>query len=137
MSDLISRQSVINAIANTCFWLSADNWEELTKCINSIPSVLNDRPTGGDLISREEAKAQVKACYRVAECMEELGNLYEEVIDSIPSTEITDYAKAIREYCEKKRVNCANCPFYNRDRLLSCNLGDPCMSWDLPKGDDE
>lgn len=38
MSDLISRQAVINAIANTCFWLSADNWEELTKCINSIPS---------------------------------------------------------------------------------------------------
>jgi hypothetical protein len=35
--DFISRQAVINAIANTCFWLSADNWEELTKCINSIP----------------------------------------------------------------------------------------------------
>lgn len=34
--DCISRQAVINAIANTCFWLSADNWEELTKCINSI-----------------------------------------------------------------------------------------------------
>lgn len=39
--DLISRQAVINAIANTCFWLSADNWEELTECINSIPSVEN------------------------------------------------------------------------------------------------
>lgn len=34
--DCISRQAVINTIANTCFWLSADNWEELTKCINSI-----------------------------------------------------------------------------------------------------
>ena len=39
--DLIGRQAVINAIANTCFWLSADNWEELTGCINSIPSVEN------------------------------------------------------------------------------------------------
>lgn len=39
--NLISRQAVINAIANTCFWLSADNWEELTKCINSIKSVEN------------------------------------------------------------------------------------------------
>lgn len=39
--DLISRQAVINAIANTCFWLSADNWEELTKCINSIPPAEN------------------------------------------------------------------------------------------------
>lgn len=41
MSDLISRQATINAIANTCFWLSADNWEELIKCINSIPPVEN------------------------------------------------------------------------------------------------
>lgn len=37
--DAISRQSVINAIANTCFWLSADKWEELTECINSISTV--------------------------------------------------------------------------------------------------
>jgi hypothetical protein len=37
--DCISRQAVINAIANTCFWLSADNWKELTKCINSISPV--------------------------------------------------------------------------------------------------
>lgn len=39
--DLISRQAVINAIANTCFWLSADNWKELIKCINSIQPVEN------------------------------------------------------------------------------------------------
>jgi len=37
--DLICRQAVINAIANTCFWLSAKDWEELTKCIDSIPPV--------------------------------------------------------------------------------------------------
>lgn len=54
MSDLISRQSVINTIANTCFWLSADNWEELVNCINSIPSVENkeefDGMTNGEVI---------------------------------------------------------------------------------------
>ena len=88
MSDLISRQAVINAIANTCFWLSADNWEELTKCINSIPSA-----------------------------------------------DIIDHARAIKEYCEKERINCAECPFYNRERNLSCVLCDPCMSWDLPEGE--
>lgn len=44
--DCISRQSVINAIANTCFWLSADNWEELTKCINSISPVTPTRKKG-------------------------------------------------------------------------------------------
>lgn len=39
--DLISRQTVINAIANTCFWLSGDDWNELIECINSIPSAEN------------------------------------------------------------------------------------------------
>lgn len=37
--DCVSRQTVINRIANTCFWLSADNWNELIKCINSISPV--------------------------------------------------------------------------------------------------
>ena len=32
-------QAVINAIANTCFWLSSDDWEELVKCIDSISPV--------------------------------------------------------------------------------------------------
>ena len=39
MDDLISRQAVVNAIANTCFWLSADDWKELMECISSLPSV--------------------------------------------------------------------------------------------------
>ena len=41
MSDLIDRQAVINAIANTCFWLSSNDWNELIDCIYSIPSVEN------------------------------------------------------------------------------------------------
>lgn len=43
-SDAISRQAVINAIANTCFWLSSDNWKELMKCINSIPPINSQEP---------------------------------------------------------------------------------------------
>jgi len=39
-TDLISRQKVINAIANTCFWLSADNWDELMETIDSVPSAV-------------------------------------------------------------------------------------------------
>ena len=51
--DVISRQAVINAIANTCFWLSADNWEELTKCINSI-SPARQQPKTGHWIDSED-----------------------------------------------------------------------------------
>lgn len=43
MSDLINRQTVINAIANTCFRISADDWAELMKCIDSIKPVENTR----------------------------------------------------------------------------------------------
>ena len=38
-----------------------------------------------DLISREIVKEQAKASYHVAESMEQLGNLYEDCIDAIPS----------------------------------------------------
>lgn len=36
MSEYIKKQDIINAIANTCFWLSADNWDELIKAINGV-----------------------------------------------------------------------------------------------------
>lgn len=38
-----------------------------------------------DLISREAAKEQAKASYHVAESMEQLGNLYEDCINALPS----------------------------------------------------
>lgn len=44
--DCISRQEVINAIANTCFWLSGDDWNELMECINSLPYVTQKQKTG-------------------------------------------------------------------------------------------
>ena len=88
--DLISRQTVINAIANTCFWLSANNWEELTKCINSIPSA-----------------------------------------------DILEHARAIKEYCEKYDIQCVGCPFNSAKPNKWCELGVsslPC-DWDLPDGE--
>lgn len=38
-----------------------------------------------DLISREAVIEQAKASYHVAESMEELGNLYEDCINALPS----------------------------------------------------
>ena len=61
--DCISRQAVINAIANTCFWLSADNWNELIKCINSISSVENK----GEWI-KDEKMSIVFDIYRCSRC---------------------------------------------------------------------
>lgn len=53
--DCISRQAVINRIANTCFWLSADDWNELIECINSISPVTpaEKQQTCKDCVSRE------------------------------------------------------------------------------------
>lgn len=59
--DCISRQAVINAIANTCFWLSADNWEELTKCINSISST-TPHPKMGRWIQVDDKKCKCSEC---------------------------------------------------------------------------
>lgn len=38
-----------------------------------------------DLINREAVKEQAKASYHVAESMEQLGNLYEDCINALPS----------------------------------------------------
>lgn len=64
--DAISRQAVINAIANTCFWLSSDDWEELIKCINSIPPV-NPQPKTGywiELDSDDPYQYMCSECHR-------------------------------------------------------------------------
>ena len=86
MSDLISRQAVINAIANTCFWLSADNWEELTKCINSIPS-----------------------------------------------TDIMECAREIKDYCNQFS-KCEDCGCLNKNYCAFYTCPD---EWNLPEGEKE
>jgi len=58
-------------------------------------------------------------------------------VKSAPSADIMECARAIKEYCERERINCVECPFYNCERDLSCVLCDPCMSWDLPEGEKE
>ncbi len=44
--DVVSRQSIINSIANTNFWLSSDNWDELMEAINKVPTVRSQEPFG-------------------------------------------------------------------------------------------
>lgn len=91
MSDLISREAVINAIANT---------------------ILNGESLG----------------YVLAE----------EIVSEIPSADIMECARAIKEYCKKNLKTphfwCEGCPLYK----VMCQpvLSVPCM-WDLPEGEKE
>ena len=50
----VNRQEVVNTITNTCFWLSADNWSELMKCISSIPPVSIDIPIKSEWVSVDD-----------------------------------------------------------------------------------
>lgn len=67
--DTISRQAVINRIANTCFWLSADNWKELIKCINSISTVTpaEKQPLCEDTLEKIRAEILDEAEYAYAD----------------------------------------------------------------------
>ena len=90
MSDLISRQAVINAIADT---------------------ILNGESLG----------------YVLAE----------EIVSEIPSTDIMEYARAMKEYCKermKKPIWCNDCPLYEKVCFLFGNVPIPCK-WNLPEGE--
>lgn len=63
--DLISRQAVINSIANTNFWLSAENWQELMKAIDSVPSVQPEIKCIAKITMTDE---QVKEAFEKAKC---------------------------------------------------------------------
>ena len=89
------------------------------------------------LVNAEEVKARISQYWSTRSTSIITLPALRKVVDDTPSVDVLDQARAIKEYCDNKRVNCANCPFYNRERELSCVLRDPCMSWDLPKGDDE
>lgn len=45
-SDIISRQSAINAIENTDVEITAEEWDELTNAIKSLPPVETERKKG-------------------------------------------------------------------------------------------
>lgn len=87
MSDLISREAVINAIADT---------------------ILNGESLG----------------YVLAE----------EIVSEIPSTDIMECARAIKEYCKdrtNKPIWCNDCPLYEP----FCKINTPPNMWDLPEGE--
>lgn len=79
--DAISRQAVINAIANTCFWLSANNWEELTKCIDSLPSVKPQYTDAEIQKMQEMQQAEIEKAYELGKA-EEFDNL-EEMLEKL------------------------------------------------------
>jgi len=68
--DAISRQAVINTIANICFWLSADNWEELIKCINSIPSVTPQYTDAEIQKMQELEQAEIEKAYELGKAQQ-------------------------------------------------------------------
>ena len=51
-------------------------------------------------------------------------------IKAIPSADILDHARAIKENCKGK---CDTCPFSSAN-FLGCSVGRP-MYWDLPEGE--
>jgi len=87
--DAVSRQAVINAIANTCFWLSADNWKELTKCINSISPVTPQQNMGKWILS--------DGYWRCSNCREKVLLKFDKVV------------VRCREYIPIKSNYCPNC----------------------------
>ena len=86
MSDLISREAVINAIADT---------------------ILNGESLG----------------YVLAE----------EIVSEIPSADIIEHARTIKEYCERFS-ECEGCRFY-KGLPFRCTFGICPQEWKLPEGE--
>ena len=59
VDDLIDRQTVINRIANTCFWLSGDDWNELMDRINSI-SPISSGQIVAEVLKKIRAEIELK-----------------------------------------------------------------------------
>lgn len=66
-NDCVSRQAIINAIANTCFWLSGNDWNELMGCINSVSSV-KPQPKVGRWIYDRTRDLDGECKYECSEC---------------------------------------------------------------------
>ena len=80
--DCISRQAVVNAIANTCFWLSADNWTELMECISSLPSVT---PYESIL---DKIRTEIKQAIREERQIDSMGGEYERIVSTIEPDDV-------------------------------------------------
>ena len=95
--------------------------------------------TKGDLISREEA---IKALGDIHP-LDYNARAYKSKIETIPSADIMECARAIKEYCKSKPDNvflaCFKCPFFDgleKNEETVCKLfGKPPHEWDLPEGE--
>ena len=90
-----------------------------------------------DLISREEARGKFQT---VTEWNGEVHRYIDEQgLDSIPSADILDHARAIKEYCKAREENeegCDGCPFHFYLGFRGCCIFRfyPCY-WNLPEGE--
>lgn len=91
-----------------------------------------------DLISRETAQAEINKCHNTCgvthqgvwnECVDSISR----TIDYIPSADILEHARAIKEYCERF-PECEGCRFYN-GLPFRCAFGMCPQEWHLPEGE--
>lgn len=90
-----------------------------------------------DLISRETAQAEINKCHITSgvkhqgvwnECVDSISR----TIDYIPSADIMECARAIKEYCDGKK--CDKCLFKSKDPMYICSLSHEVpYFWDLPE----
>ena len=99
-----------------------------------------------DLISREEAQAEINKCHITSgvkhqgvwnECVDSISR----TIDYIPSADIMECARAIKEYC-RDRDNldepCEDCPFhFYMGYKGHCRFKSFPSEWNLPEGRNE
>ena len=58
------------------------------------------------------------------------------LIDNLPSVDIMECARAIKEYCNRKK--CDKCPCKSKDPMYICSLShETPYFWDLPEGEKE
>lgn len=93
-----------------------------------------------DLISRIEAESVLHNNLHALIDTDQLYQLYKDIdrlpTYSIPSTDIMECARAIKEYCKertKKPLWCNDCSLYE----VFCKNSQPPNMWDLPEGEKE
>lgn len=92
-----------------------------------------------DLISREEALSHPFANGKYDKENTNLDFIlgfesYKEWLETLPSADILDHARAIKEYCKdrtNKPIWCNDCPLYE----AFCEINTPPNMWDLPEGE--
>ena len=88
-----------------------------------------------DLISKKELKDYLERNISFGG-VEKKFEFYD-MIDSIPSADIMEYVRAIKEYCKENQSNCENCQFQlfeNDYKICLMQITSP-MYWDLPESE--